>query len=214
MSKELITLDQILSDDLRERILEVDSKIRKFIDLVNQEAFEYEKIPILDIIITRKKAHVVYEDDGNIQAKSNSLASTFKIFYGDDANTYLNGYKYDVFWICPVGQHIEPRNYYYFHIMNSLLSNSIYFHYEDKERIRDKYSSGRGRFLSLYASIDKFEERITCEEPERISYENDNYKLGTVINYQNAMNCIFKIKEFREKEEFLYKLKNSEMLDS
>ena len=80
MSKELITLDQILSDDLRERILEVDSKIRKFINLVNQEAFEYEKIPILDIIITRKKAHVVYEDDGNIQAKSNSLASTFKIF--------------------------------------------------------------------------------------------------------------------------------------
>ena len=98
--------------------------------------------------------------------------------------------------------------------MNSLLSNSIYFHYEDKERIRDKYSSGRGRFLSLYASIDKFEERITCEEPERISYENDNYKLGWCINYQTAMNCILKIKDFNKKEEIFRRLKDKALLDS
>ena len=115
---------------------------------------------------------------------------------------------------CPIGQNIEPRNYYYYRIINHRICNSLYFHYEDKERIRDKKSDGRGRFLSLYISVDKFDENLNREKCERISYENDNYKLGWIINYQSAMNCILKIKDFNKKDAYLNKLKNTKLLNN
>lgn len=192
MSKELVSLDQILSEELKKRIKEVDEKIRKFVKLLNSEFPLDHQIPILDTIITREN-HYVYEDDGN---------------------TRTDGFKYDVYWVCPIGQNIEPRNYYYYRIINHRICNSLYFHYEDKERIRDKKSDGRGRFLSLYISVDKFDENLNREKCERISYENDNYKLGWIINYQSAMNCILKIKDFNKKDAYLNKLKNTKLLNN
>lgn len=193
MSKMLVSLDQILSEDLKGRIKEVDKKIRKFVKLLNTEFSVYHQIPILDTIITREN-HYVYEDDGN---------------------TRTDGFKYNVYWICPIGQNNEPRNYYYYHIINNLACNCLYFLYEDKERIRDKKSDGRGRFLTLYISVENFEYPLSeDEEIKRISYENDNYKLGNCINYQTAVNCILKIKDFNIKEELFRRLKDTSWLDS
>lgn len=193
MSKVLVSLDQILSDDLKGRIKEVDEKIRKFLKLLNSEFSLDHQIPIIETIITREN-HYVYEDDGN---------------------TRTDGFKYDVYWICPIGQNIEPRNYYYFRIINNLACNCLYFHYEDKERIRDKKSNGRDRYLSLYISVEEFEYLLSDDgEINRISYENDNYKLGWCINYQTAMNCILKIKDFNKKEDLIRRLKDTAWLDS
>ena len=193
MSKVLVSLDQILSDDLKGRIKEVDEKIRKFLKLLNSEFSLDHQIPILETIITREN-HYVYEDDGN---------------------TRTDGFKYDVYWIFPIGQNIEPRNYYYYRIINNLACNCLYFHYEDKERIRDKKSNGSGRFLSLYISVEKLEYPLSEDkEVKRISYENDNYKLGWCINYLNAMNCILEIKEYQKREDLLSELKETELLDS
>lgn len=193
MSKELVSLDQILSEELKKRIKEVDEKIRKFVKLLNSEFPLDHQIPILDTIITREN-HYVYEDDGN---------------------TRTDGFKYDVYWICPIGQNNEPRNYYYYHIINNLSCNCLYFNYEDRERKRDKKSDGRGRFLNIYISVEKFDSSLSeDEEIKKISYENDNYKLGYCINYQTATNCILKIKDFNKKEELFRRLKDTSWLES
>ena len=192
MSKVLVSLNQILSEELKGRIKEVDEKIRKFVKLLNTEFSLDHQIQILDTIIAREN-HNVFEDDGN---------------------TRTDGFEYNVYWICPIGQNIEPRNYYYYHIINNLACNCLYFHYEDKERIRNKKSDGRGRFLTLYISVENFEyPLLEDEEIKRISYENDNYKLGYCINYQTATNCILKIKDFNKKEELFRRLKDTSWLD-
>lgn len=186
MSQTLVDLDQILSEDLKKRILKLDEKIKKFVKLINSELPKDQNLSEISLLIFRDETKYIYEDDGNTQTP---------------------GYEYEVYWIFPFAN--EPKekiNDFLCQIRFNNLEdrNCLYFYYEDKERIRDKSSNGRGRFLHLYLICDKYSSDGL--NVEKIDYENDNYTLGFSINYQNVMNCIIKIKEYYKMRNLLNKL--------
>ena len=77
-------LEEILSDDLKDRIIECDRKIRQFIELINAELPEEHKLPNPKMQIHRYKGEA-FEDDGN---------------------TKTAGYDYKVYWNCPVDKEL------------------------------------------------------------------------------------------------------------
>ena len=180
-------LEEILSDDLKERIIECDRKIRQFIELINTELPEEHKLPNPKMHIHRYKGEA-FEDDGN---------------------TKTAGYDYKIYWNCPVDK--ETIDISEKLMLLNCISNSLYFCYEDRERIRDKYSNGHNRFLSLYISIEELSRDKS--KTQRIDYNNDNYELTSIVNYNNASICILKLKEFFKQRELVAKLKTSSMLE-
>lgn len=180
MQKREIKIEEIKSD-VRKRIEECSLEIKVFMTELDLLLENWEKICGEEFFILRKE-ETTYEDDGNTKA---------------------DGYEYEAYWVFQLNPDKKIERYA---ITGERVFQEeiLYFKYTDKERKHDCFSSGRGRFFHLYiAGVEKPHE---CSIVETIDYNNDNYKLTSIINVENIFNCFVEIQKLSKRRDIIKKI--------
>jgi hypothetical protein len=180
MNKNFIKLEDLTNEKLKEMIETLSRKINQFYSVIHSEV--RENYSYFSSSVQNLQLRILEEDYHN---------------YANDGNTQVPGKKYYVYWIVPLimdenDEVDDDVNLY--GITEGFLEKCIFFELEINERTED----GRlnSQFVSLYYSRPNESTSHTDSTSKgyhvcgnnivKLDHENDNYKLGSIVNAKNA----------------------------
>jgi len=125
--------------------------------------------------------------------------------YEDDGNTSCEGFEYNVLWAFPIGNIEKEREW---SIRQGFAERYLYFIYKDEERLFDNKVRDN-RIFSIYLAGIKLPREDN--HVERIDYNNNNYKLNSVLNKGNIVSIVLKIQDLAKKINLINELENIEL---
>jgi len=182
-----ISIDDIQSA-IKENIINYSKWINEYVNVINRFLLPEVKLDINNMIFDIRRK---YGENANFE---------------DDGNTHCEGFNYDILWAFPIGNSNNESNQWY--IRQEYAEKSLYFTYEDSERLFDNKVKG-SRFFSIYLAgvkLPREEQHIT-----RIDYNNGNYVLNSVLNKGNIVNIVMKIQDLERKIKLINKLESIEL---
>ena len=172
MKKE-INIQEVTCEKIRENIESCSKAIRIFAELMNNH------LPN-KLDLKKMQFHIFVETDNGA--------------YENDGNTACMRKRYSVYWFFDLtGKKNKPMDLW--SVDRRTCENSLYFTFEQSERIHDASING-SRFFNLYLSgMKKTGREEFCN---RIDYNNNNYSLLSIVNIVNAATCIQEVKKITE----------------
>jgi len=142
----------------------------------------------------------------NIKLDINNTTFDIKREYGenkayeDDGNTSCEGFEYNVLWAFLIGNIEKEKEW---SIRQGFAEKYLYFIYKNEERLFDNKVRDN-RFFSIYLAGIK-------THVKRIDYNNNNYKLNSVLNKGNIVSIVLTIQDLQKKINLINKLENIEL---
>ena len=107
--------------------------------------------------------------------------------------------------LLPIGKIADSNEWY---IRQGFAKRYLYFIYTDEERLFDN-KVRNNRFFSIYLAGIKLPREDT--HVERIDYNNNNYKLNSVLNKGNIVSIVLKIQDLQKKINLINELESIEL---
>lgn len=169
-----IGLDEIHSEGVKEKIGAYEEMITSFVSVLNQILPQEHRLDAQNRLFDIKRTY--------------GESSSFE----DDGNTRAEGFDYNVIWSYALTNTVQEN----WRLRNDMQEKCLYFVLETAERVRDN-KGRRYHFFSMYLSGH---EDVKGKGENRIDNENENYKLGAILNKKNLATVVMEIEAIMKRQ--------------